>query len=593
MDFGDFDLDNSGDPFKPTFGLNNNICNNNQTIDDSGDFFSFIDASTDNVNHCQSTHSGHSTHQQNDIGYNIPQLTPDGREDAYTSSSVLTGYNPEYAMSPLQIATQSSSAPLLPVYHTPLGRTGLNGLEDYGDEEEFFTPLVSPAMLPTYNSHTQMRAQENTVFSPLTSPALHPSSQHAFAMNSDGNFHRPSPETLLQQKLAQIEQQQQQLRSAHQQQQGQGSTLTTYPSPHASFTHESPSMRPLPAKNQSLRRKIALSSPQIHATNNIQSPHLQPVSHHQEHIPYSASTYLPINPHVTKETSFIAPATPSLLMRLGGGSHLSSGITSNTHTSAVDNMPSLPAPLLDNPVKKVTKRRRISEAASIACSPRQTATDPSTLSPMGLRPQLATASPRALKPLISPSLQPNGKHTSLIDENAAVAMLATKSNYTHLKEGKAKSLGIEFSTNIQSGIENRRTAHKAAEQKRRDTLKQSFDSLREEIVEAMLEEEKVVEEEARQQKEKDVKQMSKVVLLQHSYEYIIRLKSDSRRKDTKMASLQKEVQALRAKLGLPEKTIEEEEEEAREKEEEEERREARRKRLERLTNEDQGQSDDR
>ncbi|KAL0097157.1 helix-loop-helix DNA-binding domain-containing transcription factor [Phycomyces blakesleeanus] len=585
MDFGNFDLDNSGGTFKPNFGLENNICNNNQTIDNS-----------DNVNHCQATQSGNSTHQQNEIGYNIPQLTPDGREDAYTSSSVLTGYNPEYAMSPLQIATQSSSAPLLPVYHTPLGRTTLNGLEDYGDEEEFFTPLVSPAMLPTYNSHTQMRVQENTVFSPLTSPALHPSSQHAFAMNSDGHFHRPSSESLLQQKLAQIEQQQQQLRSAHQQQtQGQGSNLAAYPSPRASFTHESPSIRPIPAKTQSLRRKIALSSPQINATNTIQSPHLHPVSHNQqEHIPYSASAYSPrLNPQPSKEASFIAPATPSLLMRLGGGSNLSSGITSNTPTSAVDNMPSLPAPLLEDSVKKATKRRRISEATSFSCSPRQTATDSSTLSPMGLRPQLVTASPRALKPLISPSLQPNGKRMSLIDEEAAVALLATKSNYMHLKEGKAKSLGIEFSTNIQSGIENRRTAHKAAEQKRRDTLKQSFDSLREEIAEAMVEEEKVAEEEARYQKEKEVKQMSKVVLLQHSYEYILRLKSDSRRKDNKMTRLQKEVQALRAKLGLPEKTVEEEEEEEREKIEEEERREARRKRLESLTSEDQGQTDER
>lgn len=36
-----------------------------------------------------------------------PQLTPDGKDShAYTNSSVLTGHNPEYTMSPLQISTR-------------------------------------------------------------------------------------------------------------------------------------------------------------------------------------------------------------------------------------------------------------------------------------------------------------------------------------------------------------------------------------------------------------------------------------------------------------------------------------------------------
>lgn len=122
-----------------------------------------------------------------------------------------------------------------------------------------------------------------------------------------------------------------------------------------------------------------------------------------------------------------------------------------------------------------------------------------------------------------------------------------------MREGKAKSLGIDFSSSFMSGIDNRRSAHKAAEQKRRDTLKQSFDSLRKEIADALIESEEGKTdnlEELKEQKEKEVKQMSKVVLIKHSYEYIVRLKGENREKDKELEKLRQEVQSLRDRLGL-------------------------------------------
>lgn len=149
-----------------------------------------------------------------------------------------------------------------------------------------------------------------------------------------------------------------------------------------------------------------------------------------------------------------------------------------------------------------------------------------------------------------------------------MAALATKSNYQNMREGKAKSLGIDFSSSFQSGIENRRSAHKAAEQKRRDTLKQSFDALRKEIADAVLDPEESSSnndnnnnnnnngnksdagssEDSKEQKEKAVKQMSKVTLIQHAYEYIVRLKSENRRKDNEMAKLREQVRSLQSQL---------------------------------------------
>ncbi|CAG8501798.1 2367_t:CDS:2 [Cetraspora pellucida] len=87
----------------------------------------------------------------------------------------------------------------------------------------------------------------------------------------------------------------------------------------------------------------------------------------------------------------------------------------------------------------------------------------------------ASKSPQALKPTISPSLKP--RLSGVITDDAA-EQLANKSNYVSILEGTAKSLGISYSSDVHSSLESRRTTHKAAEQKRRDSLKQSFDELK-------------------------------------------------------------------------------------------------------------------
>ena len=456
-------------------------------------------------------------------------------------------------------------------------------------------------MAPTYHDNTYQSlvsiGNHDNVFSPLSSPALHPSQVPTSTSTGDQNT--------LQQKLAFIERQQQQLRNMHNQLRPGTSSVSSpvlnngYTSPLVNFTSNETNLQSKLSTKKALQQKIAKSSPQFHGTspqfnggNNSTRAFAIPKSKPSE----SPLALKPMTPHtsfVNKSPSFkssnhhnngfIAPATPSLLMKLGSGSNSSTLNTSPTNTpsssSVVDNMPILPAAMLQEDVKKSesSKRRRISQP-----SPGLAPTHMDVLaSPAGPRP---LQSPRALKPLISPSLKPNGKRLSTIEEETARALLTSKSNYENLKEGKAKSLGIDFSTTIQSGIENRRSAHKAAEQKRRDTLKQSFDLLRVEIIDAMMEEEvtehKAVDlEEIRNNKEKDIKQMSKVVLLQHSYEYILRLKNDNKRKDEKQVKMRQELSELRKKLGLPEITEEEKEAELLEKKEEEERRQARLKRL--------------
>ncbi|KAI8087964.1 uncharacterized protein B0P05DRAFT_569418 [Gilbertella persicaria] len=533
MDFSSFNLEDTSDIFKQNYQIqnhydsnNNNNNNNNNLNNNSTGFFNFI---------------GNTTHYENNStqAYTMPQLSPDGHEESYTNSSVLSGHNPEFNMSPLQIASQPpTSNSMIHTYQTPIQ----HATEDYIDEEEFFTPLVSPAMAPTSHDsayQSLMNLNENT-FSPLSSPALHPSS----------NLSSMSDQTTLEQKLAFIERQQQQLRNMHNQ-----LRPTTKASPILNTK-----------KHYNTRwqvHKYSLFKVQGHLCPLALTPHTSFVNQS----PLKSNT----------NNGFIAPATPSLLMKLGGSSGNSSSVPTSTVSSVVDNMPVLPAAILPPEEKKKPdkKRRRVSNFSSPGLSPSTDMTSPA------IRP-LVQQSPRALKPLISPSLKPDGKRLSIIEEETARALLTSKSNYENLKEGKAKSLGIDFSTTIQSGIENRRSAHKAAEQKRRDTLKQSFDSLRAEILEAMVEEEMTDTTnvaELKSAKEKDVKQMSKVVLLQYSYEYILRLKNENKRKDEKQHKMRQELIELRKRLGLPEVTAEEKDAEEKERQEESDRKEARMKRL--------------
>lgn len=511
MDFSSFNLESDGHSFKHTY-------------DDDGnnDFFNFMNDTSNNNTDNTTYENGNFT----------PTVTTHESPSPYTTGvlSSQTPSNTDYMMSPLQIAPQQA---LMPSYHTPLQQP--LHVEDFADEEEFFTPLVSPAMAPTYDPNylVMNNAQQQQIFSPLSSPALHPSPSNG------------TDSTTLQQKLAFIERQQQQLRNMHNQLRPAGS----------------------PDPKKPLKKLLQSPRPFVMPKSKSDSPlALKPMTPH--------TSFVNQSPTMTKHSPFISPATPSLLMKLGSGMPASGTNTNYTSTLAVDHMPVLPDAMIQPPSPSSTidepdihKRRRISQTSP-----------PSNYelsSPAGLRPQ---QSPRALKPFISPSLKPNGKRLSSIEEETARALLTSKSNYENLKEGKAKSLGIDFSTTIQSGIENRRSAHKAAEQKRRDTLKQSFDSLRTEIIEAMVTEEENGEMD-RQAKEKDVKQMSKVVLLQHSYEYILRLKNDNKRKDQKQLKMRTELMTLRKQLGLPEITEEEKEEERKEALEEEERKQARLKRL--------------
>ncbi|KAJ2812463.1 hypothetical protein H4S07_001386 [Coemansia furcata] len=151
---------------------------------------------------------------------------------------------------------------------------------------------------------------------------------------------------------------------------------------------------------------------------------------------------------------------------------------------------------------------------SLLMSPRQTPLVPSTLknvSSPGFTPHsmaspgLAPLTPATLAPRriassqmatpnmgpmqhsgsVTPQMRPRPtviaatSTTNIVGLEAdVVTRLATKSNYQNIMEGNSEFLGLKYKSEFKSGLERRRTNHKQAEQKRRDSLKTCFQGLK-------------------------------------------------------------------------------------------------------------------
>ncbi|KAG0021878.1 hypothetical protein BGZ82_011179 [Podila clonocystis] len=256
----------------------------------------------------------------------------------------------------------------------------------------------------------------------------------------------------------------------------------------------------------------------------------------------------PVAPAPSTSSSPLAPVTPASLMNMGSGSgsdatptasptingyntsssggskskqtskkalapSTSSTSTSSTSTSSSKNRAKR-ASIATVPLLPSTPRPLIAGSSSTPMAPPSggfslisPALKP-TLLPQTHRGSIGSqpilVSPRLQPLLVSPSLKPWLPGMSTTD---AMARLATRSNYQNILDGDHTALGLSYNTDLHSGIELRRTSHKAAEQKRRDSLKHCFDDLRQMIP-------NIVD-----------KAPSKVFLLKKSFDYICQLKA--------------------------------------------------------------------
>ncbi|KAJ2453614.1 hypothetical protein EV183_002139 [Coemansia sp. RSA 2336] len=169
---------------------------------------------------------------------------------------------------------------------------------------------------------------------------------------------------------------------------------------------------------------------------------------------------------------------------------------------------------------EASRARRRSRASQLL-SPRTTPLVPSILKDT-VSPSLAPLTPAAIAPRAqtTPQTTPQTRPrkvaatstTNIVGlEAEVVTRLATKSNYQNIMEGNSELLGLTYRSEFKSGLERRRTNHKNAEQKRRDSLKLCFQDLRERLPHV------------------DPKLVSKIYLLNQANAYIDVLKLQNQR----------------------------------------------------------------
>lgn len=238
----------------------------------------------------------------------------------------------------------------------------------------------------------------------------------------------------------------------------------------------------------------------------------------------------------------LAPVTPASIMNLG---HLglSSGLSPppNNNATAADNAgqrgksKSKSPPKVSGPSGSATGVQRLNVKKAGHGGEGSTS---SHISP-------------SLKPLLPGGLPP-----------ASAAHLATASNYSHHLSGSASALNIAPGTALPPPTPAiRKTSHKAAEQKRRDSLKSSFDSLRMLLPPLPLPSDENYDGEPplpgampprgppRGDASGPNRAVSKLQLLRCGNDYIRRLKERVGRRDEYIEQLKAEVRVLRAVVG--------------------------------------------
>ncbi|RIB02090.1 hypothetical protein C2G38_2228822 [Gigaspora rosea] len=241
-----------------------------------------------------------------------------------------------------------------------------------------------------------------------------------------------------------------------------------------------------------------------------------------------------------KESTFVVPPPPTQsrsirVTNMDGSQHM---ITVSPNVSPVSpgtNSMLMSPMILSSP----PPGKRIVHANQSVCSPSALNT---------------SKSPQALKPTISPNLKPR---LSGVTADDAAEQLANKSNYVSILEGTAKSLGISYSSDVHSSLESRRTTHKAAEQKRRDSLKQSFDELKKVIPFNSASSNTNVNNNGCDGNNNNsisgkigdsngsMKNVSKLFLLKRAHDHIVELQQQTKEKDLIIKNLMSEINELR------------------------------------------------
>ncbi|KAG5364865.1 Phosphorus acquisition-controlling protein [Yarrowia sp. E02] len=140
-------------------------------------------------------------------------------------------------------------------------------------------------------------------------------------------------------------------------------------------------------------------------------------------------------------------------------------ISPNTNVSSVSSTPQIAA----------KKQQHGGRKGSMSSGSNGNAPGSSKIAPQppSRRSSSVSASP-ALMPKISPQIKPMMSEGSSLDYQT---LLATKSNYQNIVEGKHNALGLQYPEHLSVNIASKRTSHKLAEQGRRNRINNALADL--------------------------------------------------------------------------------------------------------------------
>ncbi|QRV76065.1 helix loop helix DNA-binding domain protein [Ceratobasidium sp. AG-Ba] len=428
--------------------------------------------------------------------------------------------------------------------------------QNHGPPADIFTPIPSPALGPSPSpahpfrqaSVSAIPSPVSTTFAPLPSPSFEPSSgpsrqkrtavsEVESARKRASPIVKPTPPTKSNTSKRTTPRTRPRGDSVAQPQ----PRASSLPSPHPSGTIEPVGDLP-----------VSTPSPVDISTTLTMPPPAVPVartpSNSDQDVTMETIASMEGTPVGSANASpSLAPVTPASLMNLGHLATRPTGLTHGTQqqkAAEIGHSSRSSAASSTRSASNISNRNKDGEQAKGAPKAKV------PIAKSGTRP-----SP-AILPMISPAIKPSASGGLTAED---IAHLSTKSNYQNALEGRAAALGIASSSGSSSyGPDGRKTSHKAAEQKRRDSLKAGFDDLRLLLPPITLSACAELDPGAAPPRgpprnvpggeDNPNRAVSKLALLRFSNEYIVKLGRRVDRRDQAIGDLRKEVKMLREML---------------------------------------------
>ncbi|KAK9471017.1 uncharacterized protein V1510DRAFT_421403 [Dipodascopsis tothii] len=397
-------------------------------------------------------------------------------------------------------------------------------------EEALFTPLLSPAVTP-FETGMQMPVDYSTYFSPLSSPALE--AQHSGSVPNGGAL---PPQMQGAAKIRRRQSGGQQLNPG-----AQGGRVVK----------ASPQMRPL------YRRKGSQSATVggLSGTGSL-TPRQQPVTSKRspdEDESYESSISpmgelsmpppeLPsTTPSASAQHSPVVPVTPATLMNMSEEARKAQAADVSTERANT---------ILESVLQSSRRLSSASQHSSGTVTPSAGST-PRTRPIMPDTKRRSVSISPALRPRISPSIKPLLPEGMTSQE--ASQLLASKSNYQNIVDGKHNELGLSYPQQLSLNLTSKRTSHKLAEQGRRNRINNALAELNGILSESgsvtMDSQDDEQDDDGGDGSKSSKQQFSKANTVEMAIVYIRKLQGKVDGLKSKLAEKTKEVEDLRAAAG--------------------------------------------